>query len=323
VNLVGSQPYTYLQIDNPGIYNVQFSGQIYRISSGGDHLINIWIEQDSGAGFVQIPASNTSLYIPNNQPHVAAWNWFVKTTNNNEKIRLMWETNNIDIAWISIPQLTGAPTIPSVILTVQQVMYTQVGATGATGATGSTGATGAQGAQGPAGATGSTGATGAQGAQGPAGATGATGAQGAQGPAGGGANYPGTSYRDLISFSYLQNNGALYFTANGSASGKQTLIASVLNVPSVNLTYISFIYITSGVSNITGDIRDFTNTTVTTPFTITANSGGNIETNPNIFQYTFPTPITTVTARAIQLVITITGTNSSTMFIYSVSLGFN
>jgi hypothetical protein len=115
------------------VYNVQFSAQINRVSSGGGDLINIWIEQDFGSGFEQIPASNTALYVPNNEPQVAAWNWFIKTTTANEKIRLMWETNNTNIVWSAAPGLTGSPAIPSVIMTVQQVMNTQTGATGANG----------------------------------------------------------------------------------------------------------------------------------------------------------------------------------------------
>jgi len=145
INLAGSAPYTSLTIDNPGIYNVQFSGQIEKVSSGGggSSTINIWIEQDSGSGFSQIPASNTSLQVSTvSEPIVAAWNWFIKTINPNEQIRLMWETDNTNIQWTTGNKLTGGPDIPSVILTVQQVMNTQVGATGTQGSTGAQGATG-------------------------------------------------------------------------------------------------------------------------------------------------------------------------------------
>jgi hypothetical protein len=54
----------------------------------------------------------------------------------------MWETDNTNIHWTNGDVLTGGPDIPSVILTVQQVMNTQVGATGTQGNTGAQGATG-------------------------------------------------------------------------------------------------------------------------------------------------------------------------------------
>lgn len=236
INLGGTAPYTYLLIDNPGVYNVQFSGQIDKSSGAGGATLNIWIEKDSGSGFVAIPASNTALNIPsNNQPHVAAWNWFIKTTTNNEKIRLMWETDNLNITWSNGTQLAGSPTIPSLILTVQQVMNTQVGPTGVQGVTGITGPQGATGAIGFTGSRGATGITGAQGATGTIGATGVTGAQGAtgpsqwvnmnaQGPQGAGYTGIGVTGQDVLIYGNLLVTGAIDPTSlslSQSTSGPQ------------------------------------------------------------------------------------------------------
>jgi len=83
-------------------------------------------------------------------------------------IEIMWSTDNTSISIDQSAAIPPATAIPSVIVTVMQVMYNQVGPQGATGLTGVRGATGSTG---PDGATGATGATGI----GQQGATGATG----------------------------------------------------------------------------------------------------------------------------------------------------
>ena len=191
-----------ITIASPGVYNIQFSAQVQITSGGGGSTIYIWLEQNG----VTVPWSNTTVELSSsNAPQVAAWNFFIKTTSPNETFRIVWTGNNNNIQIDAFSSPTYGPSVPSVLLTVQQVMYTQVGetgvrgatgttgsigATGSTGAQGHTGATGAQGLQGQTGATGSTGAqgrtgaTGAQGLQGQTGATGATGAQGRTGATG-------------------------------------------------------------------------------------------------------------------------------------------
>jgi hypothetical protein len=62
-------------------------------------------------------------------------------------VELAWRTSDTNLQLIHENSATSPtrPAIPSVIVTAQQVMYTQMGATGATGVAGSTGATGATG----------------------------------------------------------------------------------------------------------------------------------------------------------------------------------
>ena len=123
---------------------------------------------------------------------------------------------------------------------------------------------------------------------------------------------------DLVGF-----HGSLFFAAGSAASpGTTTIIGSFLNVPNVNFTYIAFIFTQiNAITSITGIVRDFAGTNITT-FTITPVSGGT-STNPSIFQYTFPAPITTSSVRALQLAVTVIGASNATMNIYSISLGFN
>jgi hypothetical protein len=98
-------------------------------------------------------------------------------------IEMIWATTDTDISIQSVPAGTApvSPSIPGVIFTAQQVMYTQLGPSGPTGLTGSTGPTGLTGSTGPTGLTGPIGPTGPQGATGPTGLVGPTGPSGAAG----------------------------------------------------------------------------------------------------------------------------------------------
>lgn len=132
-----------VQIAYPGTYNIQFSAQF---DGNNNNDIYIWLVQNGS----DVPASNTSLHTAGGgAPQVAAWNFFITTTIINETFRIAWTATNTSVQIYSDLSPTYGPIIPSIILTVQQVMYTQLGPTGATGAKGATGALGAQGVTGP------------------------------------------------------------------------------------------------------------------------------------------------------------------------------
>lgn len=137
VNVTGSQKDTLL-INSPGTYNVQFSAQY---DGPNNKNIFIWIVQNG----INVPFSNTTIHTSGGgSPLVAAWNWFITTTSPNETIKIAWTADDLGITIYS-PVATYGPNIPSVIVTIQQVMYTQVGVTGAQGSTGHIGATGLSG----------------------------------------------------------------------------------------------------------------------------------------------------------------------------------
>lgn len=128
---------------------------------------------------------------------------------------------------------------------------TGLGATGPRGPTGINGVVGPIGPTGPIGETGSygpTGNTGDTGSTGPFGDTGPTGIHGETGPTGpaGSAVYPGTTYRDLINFNYLKNDGVPYFSVTD-----ETLygtLGTIINVPNVNITYCAIAYNVEGAA---------------------------------------------------------------------------
>ncbi len=137
-------------IENPGVYNIQFSSQI-STTTGSKHNIQIWLENSSGP----IAWTNTQLDLvgSSNEKDVAAWNWFYVVTNPiGETLKLGYKVTDSSLQIVS--DNTIFPQIPGTILTVQQVMYTQVGATGVTGPQGIAGSVGSQGETGSRGATG-------------------------------------------------------------------------------------------------------------------------------------------------------------------------
>jgi hypothetical protein len=195
----------------------------------------------------------------------------------------------------------------------------RVGPTGLQGPTGVTGITGAVGA-GPTGLTGVTGVTGVTGFTGP------------QGPTGVIAPYQGTSYRDTTTISFKQNNGTVYYEAKkiGTQYGLTHFneLGAMLNVPNVKFTYMAIIYAYSGnPGDVQFGIVDFMNNnqiissvSLQIPNILTYN----IDTNPAILEYTFPTAITTTSARPLRIATwggNITETNHP--HIRTIILGFN
>ena len=168
-----------------GTYNIQFSAQV---STSGSSTANVWIRKngtDLSWTNGEVDTSNQNHYV------LPAWN-YVLTLAANDYIEFVWMSNSSSSTLLAQAATTSpaSPAVASMIVTAQQVMYTQLGPTGATGATGatgntgsngSTGATGSTGPTGPTGNTGSTGQTGATGATGQTGATGSTGSTGATG----------------------------------------------------------------------------------------------------------------------------------------------
>lgn len=168
----------------PGTYNIQFSAQFDKTDSNADDF-DIWLRKNGQ----DVSWSNTQVTIHNNNGKtVPSWN-FMMTLNANDDIELAWSSADTDMRILSVGSQSNPtrPAIPSVILTAQQVMYTQLGPTGPAGPVGPVGATGSTGPIGPSGPIGPTGSVGPIGPTGPIGATGPkgdTGPIGATGPAG-------------------------------------------------------------------------------------------------------------------------------------------
>jgi len=177
-------PTSRIVFSNAGTYNIQWSAQ-FNNSHNTDVDVSVWIRKNGvdltgSRGLITIPSSHGGA----DGKLLPSWN-YVLTLAANDYIEFYWLTENtlVTIAFYPAGSTPITPTTASMLITAQQVMYTQVGPTGYTGATGSVGATGPSGTSvtGPTGSVGTTGPTGTAGTNGVTGATGATGTNGTNG----------------------------------------------------------------------------------------------------------------------------------------------
>ncbi len=131
ISIVDSSKITF---QHGGVYNIQFSAQFDKTDSGTDE-VNVWLRQNG----IDVPYTDTRLTsYNNNDKFVAAWN-FMQSFSAGDYAQLIWVSSDTSMRiYAESPLLVApySPGIPSVILTVQQVMNTQIGPTGSQGPTG-------------------------------------------------------------------------------------------------------------------------------------------------------------------------------------------
>jgi len=140
-----------ITLTNAGTYNIQFSAQVQNFDNQPQDIF-IWLKKNGtdvggSTGAIGVPARKNV-----DEPYhtIVGWN-FVFTAAANDYYEFYWSTQHIlvSIQYYSIAD-NGSPTKPStasLVLTVTQVMYTQLGPQGTTGTQGLTGIQGATGAQ--------------------------------------------------------------------------------------------------------------------------------------------------------------------------------
>lgn len=134
--------YNQIKVLNDGVYNIQFSAQIQKTDSETD-FIDIWLAINNNT----IPDTNGRIRFSGlNDSDVPSWNYMLKLYAN-DIIQLYWLSADTQIALVCLPINGVVPLTPSIITTVQQVMYTQQGPTGPTGQIGPMGVTGPTGPQ--------------------------------------------------------------------------------------------------------------------------------------------------------------------------------
>ena len=111
---------TRITIDNPGVYDIQFSAQITKTSQGDD-IIHIWLSKNGQS----IDNTNTQITIgADTKKFVASWN-FVVSAVANDYFELMWYSDEITMLILHQPTQTingvAIPAVPSLILTVTKV----------------------------------------------------------------------------------------------------------------------------------------------------------------------------------------------------------
>lgn len=117
VNNGGGNP-TRITVPKIGIYDIQFSAQLERLTGGVSRQIIIWLRKNG----TDVPNSATHITMQANDNYiVASWNFFIKL-NANDYCELMWTQNDaIELKYepanITIPY----PATPSVILTINEI----------------------------------------------------------------------------------------------------------------------------------------------------------------------------------------------------------
>lgn len=107
-----------IQVQNSGIYNIQFSAQLEKASANKED-VDIWLSKNN----VGVPWSATTIVVEGSSDRqVAAWNFFL-SMDSNEYAELYWHSDDLDVALIAASghAVPSHPDIPSVILTVNNV----------------------------------------------------------------------------------------------------------------------------------------------------------------------------------------------------------
>jgi hypothetical protein len=107
-----------IKISKTGVYNFQFSIQIYK-SDGGTDTIDFWLVKNNS----NVPDTNTRLTMFDRYFYsVAAWNYVV-SANAGDEFQLYWSSPDNNASLLTLGPFTSPtrPRIPSVIMTVTQI----------------------------------------------------------------------------------------------------------------------------------------------------------------------------------------------------------
>lgn len=105
-------------VSNTGLYNLQFSAQIYNSNGGGGSAaMEIWLKKNG----TTVPYSGGRMSATPNHPYVlASWNYFIELAVG-DYLQLAWDTNTVGINIIPNTAITPGSDIPSLIVTMNQV----------------------------------------------------------------------------------------------------------------------------------------------------------------------------------------------------------
>jgi hypothetical protein len=119
--VVGPSGPTRITYANDGVYNIQFSAQLVRLSGGSTESVVIWIRKNGILVANNIPWTSTRVDLKANQGYlVVAWNFFVEI-NAGDWIELCWSTSNTTINIEATVSAGIYPSIPSLIITTNKV----------------------------------------------------------------------------------------------------------------------------------------------------------------------------------------------------------
>lgn len=107
-----------IKVDTVGVYNVQFSAQLYRIQGGVTKQAIIWLRKNG----TNVPDSATHVTMQANSDFlVAGWNFFISLSANDYVELMIHQDDAIQLIAEAADLVHGYPSVPSVILTVDKV----------------------------------------------------------------------------------------------------------------------------------------------------------------------------------------------------------
>jgi hypothetical protein len=110
--------FSKIVVANPGVYNIQFSGQIHHLSGGGQgEIFTMWFRKNG----TDISQSRTIWHVPNGKYSAPALNFFVTAENPGDYFQLVGYPDNAKIVLEATPNGEDIPAVPSMIITVHQV----------------------------------------------------------------------------------------------------------------------------------------------------------------------------------------------------------
>lgn len=106
------------KVSQAGIYNFQFSLQVYNSDGGGGSAaLEIWLKKNGNT----VPYTGTRVSATPNHPYVVpAWNFFIELAVD-DYVQLAWDTNVVGMNLINNTFIAPGSEIPSVIITMNQV----------------------------------------------------------------------------------------------------------------------------------------------------------------------------------------------------------
>ena len=107
-----------IKVDTVGVYNVQFSAQLYRVQGGSTKQAIIWLRKNG----TNVPDSATHVTMQANSDFlVAGWNFFISLAANDYVELMIHQDDAIQLISEAANLVHGYPSVPSVILTVDKV----------------------------------------------------------------------------------------------------------------------------------------------------------------------------------------------------------
>jgi hypothetical protein len=110
-----------ITVDTTGIYNLQFSAQIDRVTTSGVDRMEIWFRKQG----VDIPNSTTKVTVSgsaNQAKVVASWNFYVSLTAG-QYVELMYSVTDLQVQIVTEAEnlVVPYPATPSLIVTIQKI----------------------------------------------------------------------------------------------------------------------------------------------------------------------------------------------------------